>query len=213
MSSGLQETSFDAIAKLPYTHVKRIAFLKAELRGYCNTSEMLDSLETKKPCEVVGSEIVERVARDCISRSVWRVTGLSFCAGVPGGLIGLVGGIAGDSAQYLINALRLTQQLAYLYGYDEFWDENDHLVKGAGENVLTLPSLFGLLVGFSLTSGVKAGKTLSREVFFKGATKALPVLGGLVSGAVSYATYKPNAEALHRRLKKSAEARTQDPQE
>lgn len=45
------------------------------------------------------------------------------------------------------------------------------------------------------------GVQLTKEAFSKGVSKLIPVIGGLVSGGVTYATFKPSAEHLRKYLR------------
>ena len=54
----------------------------------------------------------------------------------------------------------------------------------------------------------KLGIKLSKDVLLKGAAKAIPILGALTSGAITYATYKPMAKRLQSHL---AELHLADP--
>ena len=45
------------------------------------------------------------------------------------------------------------------------------------------------------------GIKMTKEVFAKGASKAVPVVGGIVSGGITYASFKPGAERLRRYLR------------
>ena len=46
------------------------------------------------------------------------------------------------------------------------------------------------------------GFQLTKETFAKGVGKIVPVVGGLVSGGLTYATFKPGAETLRKHLRK-----------
>lgn len=46
-----------------------------------------------------------------------------------------------------------------------------------------------------------AGVQLTKETFAKGVSKVVPVVGGLVSGGITYATFKPGAETLRKHLR------------
>ena len=45
------------------------------------------------------------------------------------------------------------------------------------------------------------GVKMTKEVFAKGASKVVPVVGGFVSGGITYASFKPGAERLRRYLR------------
>lgn len=45
------------------------------------------------------------------------------------------------------------------------------------------------------------GVNLTKQTFAKGASKIVPVVGGFVSGGITYASFKPGAERLRRYLR------------
>ncbi|WP_010235038.1 hypothetical protein [Clostridium arbusti] len=48
----------------------------------------------------------------------------------------------------------------------------------------------------------KLGVRMTKEIFAKGVSKIVPVLGGVISGGLTYATFKPSAVRLKNHLKK-----------
>lgn len=268
--------SLTKIAELPRAKVDRIEFLQKKLRKYCDVPEKLGFLETQSPTELFGDKVVSAVSKECISRSVLTVTSISAATGLPGGVVGLVGGMGVDLTQYLYNAFILAQQLAYLHGYRDFWNDDVNPIE---DSMDVLKYYVGVLAGVSVTKGVNAGtklvqetakevlevqakviaertaanlakpakgamraalnkvaqsgagkavavrslevvrraisgpfekimgKTLSREAFAKGASKAVPVVGALIAGGITYATYKPNAWKLLKKLEEEEKLR------
>lgn len=45
------------------------------------------------------------------------------------------------------------------------------------------------------------GVNMTKQTFAKGASKVVPVVGGLISGGITYASFKPGAESLRRYLR------------
>lgn len=67
-------------------------------------------------------ELIEKISRNSInSKSVLTITA-SFVSGLPGGLVGLLGGSSVDVMQYYANFFNLAQKLMYLYGYKDISD-------------------------------------------------------------------------------------------
>lgn len=95
----------------------------------------------------------------------------SFAAGLPGG-IGLAATIPADTAQFFGFALRLAQEIGYLYGYDDFWEDGELDVERVNrELILFLGVMFG--VG-GATATIKAlSAQLSKEALKKIPNKAL----------------------------------------
>lgn len=120
-------------------------------------------------------------------------------------------------------ALKLAQELSYIYGLQDLFDENNELsetsknmliiylgvmlgVTAAGSTVrilskqastqalksipgiaLTKTLYYQILKKVLKTFGVK----LTKDTFAKGVSKAIPVIGGVVSGGMNYASLKP----------------------
>ena len=53
------------VLKMPSVKVDRIAFLRKELRPYCNQSR-LQMIGSVRPYTVVSEQVIDRLARQCI---------------------------------------------------------------------------------------------------------------------------------------------------
>ena len=62
----------------------------------------------------VNESVLYEIARECINYEKKKVSALSFATG-SGGFVG----IPADLAQYMAHVLRISQKLAYIYGYPE----------------------------------------------------------------------------------------------
>lgn len=136
--------------------------------------------------------------------------------------------IPADIIQFYGVALRLAQELAYLYGEEDLW--KDHLLdkdrvtnqlmlycgvmlgaSGAAQTVRVLSSslakqalkklpqkaltktiYYPIIKSIAKAFSVK----MTKEVFAKGIAKALPIVGGVVSGGITLATMKPMGKRL-----------------
>ena len=111
------------VMKMPGVKVDRVAFLRKELRPYCNPSR-LQMLGAVRPYTIVSEEVIDRVAKSCIKRHTALVTAASTVAGLPGGLA-MAATIPADLTQYYYHVFVLSQKLAYLYGFPDFFDSQD----------------------------------------------------------------------------------------
>ena len=160
-------------------------------------------------------------------------SGASVLAGLPGG-IAMAVTIPADVAQYYAMALKLAQELGYIYGFQYLWSEKDKLTEEA-QNTLLL--YLGVMLGVSGTGallragGMAIGKqalksipqkaltktlyypilkkvlkvfgiSLTKGTFAKGVSKVLPVVSGVISGGITFATMKPMGENLQKELSK-----------
>ena len=155
----------------------------------------------------------------------------SFVAGIPGGLA-MAATIPADILQFFGMALRLAQELSYLYGAGDLW-QNGQLDDEKVKNQLLL--YCGAMFGVSgAVSGVRVlstqlaktalkklpqqaltktfwypmlkqiGKALSVKVtkttLAQGVSKAIPVVGGVISGGLNFASMMPMANRLQAAL-------------
>ncbi len=152
-------------------------------------------------------------------------------AGLPGG-IALAATIPADMAQFYGFALKLAQELSYIYGLDDLFNSNDELaedsknmliiylgvmlgVTAAGSTVrilskqastqalktiptkaLTKTIYYPILKKVLKTFGIK----LTKDTFAKGVSKAIPVVGGVISGGMNYASLRPMGKKLKNEL-------------
>ena len=65
-----------------------------------------------------SKEEIKRLAKRLVNERTLTSTGLSFAAGLPGG-IAMAGTIPADTIQFYGIALRLAQEISYLYGADD----------------------------------------------------------------------------------------------
>ena len=174
------------------------------------------------------SAVLDRIAQDAIEFEVKKCAGLSFLAGIPGGLA-LVGTVPADLAQYIGHVMRVEQKLAYVYGWQSFLDDDDEVDD---RTIMELVVLMGVmmevggvastLTKFAATTAQQAvartierqaltktffypvmkkvlrfiGISLTKQTFAKTAAKLVPVIGGAVSGGLTYFSFKPSAEKL-----------------
>ena len=136
--------------------------------------------------------------------------------------------IPADTLQFFGVALRIAQELAYLYGFEDLWkDDNIDNERVKNELTLFLGAMFGIggatttlrlistniskqalkkLPQKALTKTIyypiikKIAATMSvkmtKDTFAKGASKAIPILGGVISGGLTYMSMKPMGNRL-----------------
>lgn len=162
-----------SVAKLPVIRVDREAFLRQQFAD----SEYLDEILEHGPQHVYTAESLRRKADGLIKKSTNQTTLAAFVAGIPGGPAAVAAGGA-DVAQYFGFAINLAQKIAYLFGEDDLFTDESELNEGAKVRVLAY-------------LGVMLGKQVVKESVGKAVTKVVPVVGGAISGVITYATFKP----------------------
>lgn len=175
---------------------------------------------------IAGKLILKRTSQSSLA---------SFAAGIPGGLA-MAATIPADVLQFFGMALRLAQELSYLYGAQDLWQGgqvDDERVKnqlllycgvmfgvsGAVSGVRVLSTQIAKttlkkLPQKALTKtfwypilkqiGKAVGVKVTKSTVAKGISKAIPVIGGVVSGSLNFASMMPMANRLQTALDSAA---------
>lgn len=202
--------------KLPLVKVDRKAFLLETLPVQNTNIDKLLKLGPIKSGLFTQAQI-KKHALSIIKKRKWQTTGTSFLTGIPGG-IAMAATIPADTLQFFGFNLRVAQELAYLYGYQDFWKDgilDNEIIES--ELMLFLATMFGVGGAASATRYVTnaiakklavdlpkqaltktfyypiaktlagyIGIKLTKDSFAKGVSKAVPILGGIVSGGLTY---------------------------
>lgn len=212
--------------QLPGVKVNRDAFLREQFKDA--PEEALAVILEKGPVAAgCKRKLLEKKATALINSWTLKSTGMSFVAGIPGGLA-MAATIPADMMQFYAVALRLAQELAYLYGEGDLWNGdildgervNNQLIiycgvmlgaTGAAQTVRILSSALAKqalkkLPQKALTKTfyypiVKSianffGASMTKSVFAKGVSKAIPIIGGVISGSITFASMKPMGKRL-----------------
>lgn len=220
-------------ASLKVVKIDRGTFLRSEIKKRFPEIDADFAVETTPAEAGIAPEDLDRMAIDAIDLETKKCAGLSFLAGIPGGLA-MVGTVPADLAQYFAHVMRIEQKLAYIYGWQTFLNEEDEVDD---ETVMKLVVLMGVMmqVGGAASAvttfaantaraGIEKaiqkqaltktfwynpmkkvlrylGVNLTKQTFAKTASKVVPVIGGAISGGMTYMAYKPGAERLRRYLR------------
>ncbi|MCL2048028.1 MAG: hypothetical protein FWG87_04805 [Defluviitaleaceae bacterium] len=227
-SSNFEKVLRSAI-ELPGISINRVAFLRKELSKFFDDDVVEKAIEANPAQAGISTKILEQIAKACINYETANVTGISAVAGVAGGWA-MAATIPADIAQFFGHIIRILQKLAYLYGWQEiFRDNNQDVLDDETSNQLTLfiGVMFGVnaanatiakiaesiaiqaektLVRKALTQGTiypivkkiaKAiGIRMTKEIFAKSVGKIIPVVGAVVSGGITFVTFKPMSRRL-----------------
>ncbi|WP_102336358.1 EcsC family protein [Salimicrobium jeotgali] len=224
---GNVENILEAAMQIPGVKVSRDELL-TNIFAERKSSEQLAEIIEKGPYHAgVQKKEIDNLASSYILKRTLTSTSISFGTGLPGGLA-MAGTIPADTIQFFGLALRLAQELAYLYGHEDLWLE-EHLdtEKARNNMILYLGVMFGASGSTSVikvtTSGLSKqvlkklpqkalthtlyypiikkvsgyiGVKVTKNSFAKGMSKVVPVLGGVVSGGLTYYTMKPMGKRL-----------------
>lgn len=140
---------------MPRVRVDREQFLRKELNDKVSQEVIERSIAEGTIKAGVSRELASKLAKNVIDSHCMLTTTISIVSGIPGGLVGLIGGTAVDVVQYFTNFFIMAQELMYIYGYKDI-RELDSSQSGI------------LLAMLAAASGVDAA-----QVFV---SKSLPIL-------------------------------------
>lgn len=191
--------------------------------------DLLENIINNGPIGVgITREEINNIANRLIMKRTSQSSIASFAAGIPGGLA-MAATIPADILQFFGMSLRLAQELSYLYGADDLW-ENGKIDDEKVKNQLIL--YCGVMFGVSgAVSGVRVlstqvaktalkkipqkaltktfwypmikkicsfvGYTLTKKTLASGVSKAIPIIGGVISGSINFASMMPMARKLN----------------
>lgn len=226
------ETIISNAVKLPAVKVDRSKFLE---EVFANEDVNLQSVIDEGPVSAgIAQDHIEKAASRLIFVRTSQSSMASFAAGIPGGFA-MAATIPLDIAQFFGMALKLAQELSYLYGAADLWNENqldDERVRN--QLILYCGVMFGVSGAVSgvrvlstqiakttlkklpqkaLTKtfwypvikqiGKAVGVKVTKTTVAQGISKAIPVVGGIISGSLNYVSMMPMANRLNAALDKA----------
>jgi hypothetical protein len=235
------ETILRTSLNFKHCRVDREDFLKEVLKVNCSDEVINKAILTSPIDAEIPRYVISDIAKEVISKDLAKVTGLSFVAGLPGGL-SMLGSIPADLIQFFVNSIQIAQKLAYLYGWKDFFEsEADISQETLSKITLFTGVMFGapnaekalnalkemdtddstkdIRIGFSnleidfsfsqttvrehgLLQLIEylakwIGVKIARSRFTSGALRYVPLIGGIVSGGISYLSFKDMTSRLH----------------
>ena len=157
--------------KTPGVKINREQFLRKELIKYCSEDIINEAVRTNPAKTGIARKTIDKISISVINYETAKVTGISVAASLPGGGAA-VAAAAADITSYFAFVLRTVQELAYLYGFEEF-DLNDDEVDAETMNTVLL--FLGVMFGVqgAATTLRRFADVLARNVAKKLAQKAL----------------------------------------
>lgn len=134
-----------AVLRMPGVRVDRVDFLTKALAPYCN-EQKLSLLPNVRPYAIATDKAISNAATACINYHTALATTGSTVAGLPGGLA-MMATIPGDITQYYYHVVVLSQKLAYLYGFPDFFAEAEADEEGGAELSDVSSDLLTIFVG------------------------------------------------------------------
>lgn len=159
------ETVITNAIKIPGVKVKRNEFLA---KAFANTPDVIDDVIESGTIEAgISREELLQKAKKLIMTRTSESSIASFLAGIPGGFA-MAATIPADVLQFFGMTLRLAQELSYLYGADDLW-QNGEVDDEKVRNQLIL--YCGVMFG---VSGAAAGVRVLSTQIAKTTLKKLP---------------------------------------
>lgn len=173
-----EELTFEKIlaiaVKTPGVKIRRDTFLRKELIKYCPEKIVQEAIRYNPAKAGISKEVINKISLSVITYETTKVTALSVAASLPSSAAAVValGAASADITSYFAHILRVVQELAYLYGFEQF-DFNEDNVDSETMNQLTL--FIGVMFGIQgATSALnKLANTMSKHMAKKMAQKAL----------------------------------------
>lgn len=199
--------------QVPGVKVVREDFLREQFKDF--DIEFIEEIVAKGPVEAgCKREDIQKKAKRIIKSRTAVSTGASFIAGIPGGLA-MAATIPTDIVQFYAVALRMAQELAYLYGEADMWcystPDADRItnqlvlycgvmssalakqaLKKLPQQALTKTFYYPIIKSILKFFGV----SITKSSFAKGVSKVIPVVGGVVSGGITLASLLPMGNRL-----------------
>lgn len=232
MSQNGSTATYQIIEKslsLPGVKINRRDFL-IETFGDNIKQEDIPLLLDKGPVKsgLLSQKDLKKAAIKVCNKNKWQCSATSCVSGIPGGLA-MAATIPLDTIQFFGFSLRIAQQVAYIYGYDDFWAgdvlDNERIeselvmflgtmlgVGGAAQatrllssqpakkiatdlpkKALTKTVYYPIIKNIAKSIGIK----ITKDSFAKSLSKTVPILGGIVSGGITYKTMSTMNKRLY----------------
>ena len=220
--------------KTPGVKIKRDVFLRKELIKYCPEEVIKEAIRYNPAKAGIPKNLINKIAKSVISYETKKVSSLSFVASLPSSVNALaaVGSASADITSFFAHIFRVVQELAYLYGFQQFDLREDNIdsetmdflmvflgvmfgVQGAATTLNKLADTVAKhvakkLAEKALTKGTiypivkqiatKIGIHMTKQVFADTVASAIPVIGSVASGGLTWVMFKPCCVKLQKNL-------------
>lgn len=220
----------NSASQLPLVKIDREIFLRKELSLHCSVDVVEIAIAQSPAVANIPLGTINTIAKRCIDYETNKVTTISFASGLPGGVAMLAtipADLVQYTAHQLRIAQKLAYLYGWgeLFSAEGMDDGTKTVmtlfigvmfgVNGAAKAINTIAQSAATrtakaLAYKSLTKGtiypmVKQvakvlGVRMTKQIFAKGVSKVIPVVGGVASGGLTYATFKPMSKRLQNHL-------------
>lgn len=162
--------TLNTVAKLPIIRVDREDFLRKQF----SSSPYIDQIIQNGPQSVYTVDSIRKKASKVIKNSTNKTSLTSFASGLPSNIAVMVATGSADVAQYFGFAINMAQKIAYLFGEDDLFNENNNLSDEATVKIIGyLGAMFGVSGATSIIAKTStiAGKNIGKKVAAQALTK------------------------------------------
>lgn len=233
-----EELTFEKVLstamKTPGVKIYRDNFLWKELLKYYSEEQVRLAIRYNPAKAGISKEIINKISQSVIDYETTKVTGASVIASMPSSGVPAVaiGAATVDITSYFVFILRVVQELAYLYGFEqfEFSEDNldsetmncimvflgvmfgvqgatsalnklantvaEHVAKKLAQKALTKGTIYPIVKKIATSIGLQ----MTKQIFADAVASAIPVVGSIASGGLTYAMFKPGCMKLRRSL-------------
>ncbi len=208
------------VMEVPGVRISRSEYLKEVFSKYYDINTVNNIINTSPVSSGVSANRIEELVEQAISEEKHMTALISFGTGLVnvGGALTAIGVGSADLIQYFTMCLRLAQKMAYLYGWSDLSIANNSSARD------TLTVFLGCMMG--VEAATKAitelgeaiakdmlkktiqqrilegiGVVVSRDLTKRALSKAIPLIGGVISGSLTWIIFQKNADNLRKALK------------
>jgi len=182
----------NSAAKIPLVRIDREAFLRKNLIKYCPEKQIQTAISSGTIKAQIPVAILDSIANAVINLETTRVTTISTAAGIPGGW-SMAATIPTDLIQTNVFIIRIAQELAYLYGWKEFFYMTKATDSGDESN-LDAKTENELLIFIGVMFGVSSAKNVLAKIF--GVRTMEAIAKKIASQALTKTWYYPIAKKI-----------------
>jgi hypothetical protein len=222
--------ALNAAAKLPGVRIDRVSYLRSALGNHCTEEQIKNAISGSPAAAGIPLKTITQVANTSIKYETGKTTGLSALAGIPGGfaMIGTVPADLAQFMGHMIRiAQKLAYIYSWpdLFVGDEMDEATEAIltlfigvmlgVQIAQSGIVKVSAMIAAQVAKklpqqALTKGViypvvkkvagYLGARMTTTIFASGLSKAIPIVGALVSGGITLVTFLPMSKKLQKHL-------------
>ena len=160
--------------KTPGVKIKRDSFLRKELIKYYHEDIIKEVIKNNPAKAGIPKRVINKIAESVINYETRKVSGLSFLASLPSSvnMLAAFGSVSADITSFFVHVIRIVQELAYLYGFQEFDFTEDNIDSETMDLIMTFMGVMFKVQGAESLLN-KLADNASKQVSKKLARKAL----------------------------------------